>query len=611
MPGLLRPALAQPHAQPHARPDAGRDSVVHVKIALLQIDPTVGDLEGNAGLLAEAVGEAARAGVELAVASELCLLGYPPRDLLLSHAFVARSWEVCAELARELRGGPALLVGLAEANEGSAGRPLYNAAALLYGGAITQVFRKTLLPTYDVFDEDRYFEPADGPQLMDWHDLRLGISVCEDVWNDHDFWQRRRYHSDPVEGLVAAGAAGIVNMSASPFAIGKQPHREAMLSAIARRHGVPVLYVNQVGGADELVFDGRSGAFAADGSLVARAAAFAPDVLVVDTGDLDAAEGGRAVVGSAAPGGGAPESDSGASAIHPPALAADDFTPASEIWRALVLGVRDYVAKSGFERALVGLSGGIDSAVVAAVATEALGPDNVLCVLMPSPYSSAGSVTDAEALAASLGVRTTTLPIEPIMASFDASLTPVFKGRTADVTEENVQARIRGNLLMALSNKFSSLLLTTGNKSELAVGYCTIYGDMSGGLAVISDVPKTLVYEVARWLNQTHGREVVPRAIIDKAPSAELRPDQTDQDSLPPYDELDGILKLLVEEHRGADEIVAAGYERATVERVARLVTANEFKRKQAAPGLKVTDLAFGMGWRMPIATVPRSRRRT
>lgn len=569
---------------------------MHVKIALLQIDPTVGDLEGNAGLLAEAAGEAARAGAELTVASELCLLGYPPRDLLLSRAFVARSWEVCAELAAELRDGPALLVGLAEANEGSAGRPLYNAAALLAGGAVTQVFRKTLLPTYDVFDEDRYFEPAEGVQLMDWHGLRLGISVCEDVWNDHDFWRRRRYHSDPVEDLAAAGAAVIVNMSASPFAIGKQPHREAMLGAIARRRGVPVLYVNQVGGADELVFDGRSGAFAADGTLVARAAAFAPDVLVVDTGCLGAAGAGPA---------------GGASTARTPALAADDFTPASEIWRALVLGVRDYVAKSGFERALVGLSGGIDSALVAAVAAEALGPDNVLCVLMPSPYSSAGSVTDAEALAVNLGVRTTTLPIEPIMASFDSTLAPVFEGRPADVTEENVQARIRGNLLMALSNKFSSLLLTTGNKSELAVGYCTIYGDMSGGLAVISDVPKTLVYKVARWLNETRGREVVPRAIIDKAPSAELRPGQTDQDSLPPYDELDGILKLLVEEHRGAEEIVAAGHERATVERVARLVSANEFKRKQAAPGLKVTDLAFGMGWRMPIATVPRARRRT
>ena len=342
-----------------------------VKIALLQIDPTVGDLEGNAGLLAEAAGEAARAGAELAVASELSLLGYPPRDLLLNRSFVARSWDVCAQLAAAVHDGPALLVGLAEANEGSAGRPLYNAAALLAGGAVRQVFRKTLLPTYDVFDEDRYFEPAEGPQLMDWNGLRLGVSVCEDVWNDRDFWQRRRYHSDPVEDLIAAGAAGIINMSASPFSIGKQQHREAMLGAIARRHGVPVLYVNQVGGADELVFDGRSGAFAADGTLAARAAGFAPDVLVVDTGELGPAKAGVGDAGAVTPG--------RAAAV----LAADDFTPASEIWRALVLGVRDYVAKSGFARALVGLSGGIDSAVVDAVATEALGPDNVLCVLMP------------------------------------------------------------------------------------------------------------------------------------------------------------------------------------------------------------------------------------
>ncbi len=564
-----------------------------MKIALLQTDPTVGDLEGNAALLADAAGEAARAGAELAVASELSLLGYPPRDLLLGRSFVARSWEVCRELAAQVADGPALLVGLAEANEGAAGRPLFNAAALLAGGSVRQVFRKTLLPTYDVFDEDRYFEPAEGPQVLDWQGRRFGVSVCEDVWNDRDFWQRRRYHSDPMEGLVGAGSEVVLNMSASPFTIGKQPHREAMLGAIARRHGVPVLYVNQVGGADELVFDGRSCAFAADGALAARAAAFAPDVLVVELAAL-----GRAA--------GATEEGAETAAGR---LAHDDFTPASEVWRALVLGVRDYVAKSGFRRALVGLSGGIDSAVVAAVAAEALGADNVLCVLMPSPISSGGSVTDAEALAANLGVRTLTLPIAGIMGSFEALLAPAFAGRPADVTEENVQARIRGNLLMALSNKFASLLLTTGNKSELAVGYCTIYGDMSGGLAVISDVPKTLVYEVAGWLNETRGREVVPRAIIDKAPSAELRPEQTDQDSLPPYDELDGILRLLVEEHRGAEEIVERGYEAATVERVVRLVRANEFKRKQAAPGLKVTDQAFGMGWRMPIATVPRSRR--
>jgi NAD+ synthase/NAD+ synthase (glutamine-hydrolysing) len=560
-----------------------------MKIALLQIDPTVGDLDGNADLLAEAAGVAARAGADLAVASELSLLGYPPRDLLLRRSFVAHGWAVGEELARRLSAGPPLLLGLAATNESDAGRPLYNAAALLVGGAVRQVFRKTLLPTYDVFDEDRYFEPADGPQIMSWGGLRLGVTICEDIWNDRDFWRRRRYHSDPIDDLVAAGASCVVNMSASPFTIGKQQHREEMLGAIARGSGLPVIYVNQVGGSDELVFDGRSCAFSAGGELAARAAAFAPDVLVVDLERL---------AGGPAPG------------TRPALVAADDFTPASEVWRALVLGVRDYVAKSGFRRALLGLSGGVDSAVVAAVAAEALGPQNVLGVLMPSPYSSPGSVTDAQALAEGLSIRTERLPIADVMGAFDRTLSPVFAGLAADVTEENIQARIRGSMLMALSNKFDSLLLTTGNKSELAVGYCTIYGDMSGGLAVISDVPKTMVYALARWLNEQRGEEVVPGAILDKPPSAELRPDQTDQDSLPPYDELDGILGLLIEEHLGVDEIVARGYDEPTVERVVRLVGANEFKRKQAAPGIKVTDRAFGMGWRMPIATVPRARRR-
>ena len=572
-----------------------------MKVALLQIDPTVGDVEGNAGLLAAATYAAARAGADLAVASELSLLGYPPRDLLLRRSFVARGWTVCRELAAELRAAPPLLVGLAEPNEGS-GRPLYNAAALLAGGSVRQVFRKTLLPTYDVFDEDRYFEPAGGLQVLSWGGERLGVSVCEDIWNDRDFWQRRRYHSDPIADLVAAGATCVVNMAASPFSIGKQRHREDMIGATARKYGVPVIYVNQVGGADELVFDGRSCAFRGDGSVAARAAAFAPDVLLVELDELTAAAGPAqdgdpgAAPGLAAPG------------LAEPAPAAD-LGPEDEVWGALVLGVRDYVAKSGFHRVLLGLSGGIDSALVAAVAAEALGPENVLAVLMPSPFSSAGSVSDAQALAGALAIRTVTLPIADLMAAFETALAPVFAGLPAGVTEENVQARIRGNLLMALSNKFDSLLLTTGNKSELAVGYCTIYGDMSGGLAVISDVPKTMVYAVARHLNEQRGREVIPKAILEKPPSAELRPDQTDQDSLPPYDELDGILALLIEEHLGVGEIEARGYERATVDRVVRLVVANEFKRKQAAPGIKVTDRAFGMGWRMPIATVPRDRR--
>ena len=504
---------------------------------------------------------------------------------------------------------PPLLLGLAEPNEGS-GRPLYNAAALLAGGSVRQVFRKTLLPTYDVFDEDRYFEPAGGLQVLSWAGERLGISVCEDIWNDRDFWQRRRYHSDPIADLAAAGATCVVNMAASPFSIAKQRHREDMIGATARKYGVPVIYVNQVGGADELVFDGRSCAFRADGSVAARAAAFAPDVLIVELDEL-APPRRRDRRAPSMPG-----RRRRRGRLPPPAPrrrrrrgARGPRSPEAEVWSALVLGVRDYVAKSGFRRVLLGLSGGIDSALVAAVAAEALGPENVLAVLMPSPFSSAGSVSDAQDLADALAIRTVTLPIADLMAAFETALAPVFAGLPAGVTEENVQARIRGNLLMALSNKFDSLLLTTGNKSELAVGYCTIYGDMSGGLAVISDVPKTMVYAVARHLNEWRGRELIPRAILEKAPSAELRPDQTDQDSLPPYDELDGILALLIEEHLGAGEIEARGYERATVERVVRLVSANEFKRKQAAPGLKVTDRAFGMGWRMPIATVPRGRR--
>jgi NAD+ synthase (glutamine-hydrolysing) len=579
-----------------------------MRIALLQMDPTVGDLAGNADLLYEAAMAAGEAGADLAVSSELSLLGYPPRDLLLSRSFVDESWGVCGELARRLRGGPPLLVGLAEVNRGEAGRSLFNAAALVSGGDVQEVFRKTLLPTYDVFDEDRYFEPATGPQVLKLDGWTLGVSVCEDVWNDRDYWQRRRYHVDPVEGLVAAGADCIVNLSASPFTVGKQRHREAMLSAIAARHRVPVLYVNQVGGADELLFDGRSCAFSADGLLRVRAAAFAPDVAVVDVGQLRGGAAASAPVGDAAPADGATAPDSPVSPL--PVLARDSSDPAEEVWHALVLGVRDYVAKCGFRDVLLGLSGGIDSALVAAVAAEALGPEHVLAVLMPSPFSSQGSVDDSLELAEGLGIRSATLPIAPVMKELGATLEPLFAGLEPGVAEENIQARIRGNLLMAVSNKFGSLLLTTGNKSELAVGYCTIYGDMSGGFAVISDVPKTLVYRIARRLNETRGREVIPVAIIEKAPSAELKPDQTDQDSLPPYDVLDGILKLLIEEHRGPAEIVAAGFDRATVERVFRLVKIAEFKRRQAAPGIKVTDQAFGMGWRMPIATVPRASRR-
>ena len=543
-----------------------------MKIGLLQINPTVGDLSGNAQLIADAAAVATRGGAELAVTPELALAGYLPRDLLLSPGFVHQCWNTLTKLATTLAGGPPVLVGLPEPNASDEGRPLFNTAVLLRDGQLGPRFRKGLLPTYDVFDEDRYFEPFRGPQVLTIGNRRLGISICEDVWNDRDFWKRRRYHFDPVQELVAAGADAIVNLSASPFSIGKPHLRDQMLGSMASKHERPVLYVNQVGGNDDLVFDGRSSAFDASGALVARGRAFASDVVIVD---LD-------------------RSTPSAPVLERPAEA--------EIWDALVLGTRDYVRKCGFSSVVLGLSGGVDSALTAAIAAEAVGPDHVLGVLMPSPYSSKGSVDDSLDLARRLGIATLTLPIETAMKAMDQTLADAFRGTPRDVTEENIQARLRGNLLMALSNKKGSLLLTTGNKSELAVGYCTLYGDMSGGLAVIADVPKTMVYRVARWRNQTRPAAEIPEAILTKAPSAELRPNQTDQDSLPPYDVLDDILQRYIEHHEPIETIIAAGFDAATVRRVLGLVSRAEFKRKQAAPGLKVTDRAFGTGWRMPIA---------
>ena len=541
-----------------------------MKIALLQLNPTVGDLQGNADLIARAARQVADA--DLAVTSELALLGYPPRDLLLNVDFVERSWAVLRDLAHDLADLSPLLVGLAERNPCEVGRPLFNSAAFLREGRVERTFKKTLLPTYDVFDEDRYFEPAAEPQILELDNEILGISICEDIWNDRDFWKRRRYHTDPVEELVAAGAGAIINLSASPFTAGKQRHREAMLAGLAKKYRIPFLYVNQVGGNDDLVFDGRSCVFDGEGRLLARARGFEEDLIIADLA------AGKA------------------------AIAEDDFTIESEIWRALVLGTRDYVHKCGFSGVLLGLSGGIDSSLVAAIAAFALGPENVLGVVMPSPYTSRASIEDARALAQNLGLKTITLSITDIMKSFDRELAGPFRGRQKDVTEENIQARIRGNLLMALSNKLGLVLLTTGNKSELAVGYCTIYGDMSGGLAVISDVPKTVVYRLAKWLN-ARGREIIPAAVLQKAPTAELRFDQTDQDSLPPYEVLDDILERYIELHQSKEELLALGYNRAMVERVLCLVKNAEFKRRQAAPGLKVTDRAFGSGWRMPVAS--------
>jgi NAD+ synthase/NAD+ synthase (glutamine-hydrolysing) len=543
-----------------------------MKIALLQINPTVGDLAGNARLVLDALAEANQAGAELAVTPELALVGYLPRDLLLSGGFVARSWRALAALAKDAAALPPVLVGVPEPNASDEGRPLFNSAVLLHDGIADQRFRKALLPTYDVFDEDRYFEPFHGPQTLDLNGRRLGISICEDIWNDRDFWKRRRYHHDPIEELVRAGADAIINLSASPFTAGKHARREEMLGSMAHRHRVPVLYVNQYGGNDDLVFDGRSCSFGPDGAATGRARSFERDVLICDLERTT------------------------------PIAPANDVLPESEIWRALVLGTRDYVTKCGFRTAVLGLSGGIDSALTAAIAVEALGPGNVLGVLMPSPFSSRGSIDDAQQLARNLAIETMTLPIEGVMRAYNQALADAFSDQDCGVAKENIQARIRGALLMALSNSRGSLLLTTGNKSELSVGYCTLYGDMSGGLAVIADVPKTMVYRVAAWRNQSAGRAVIPASSLTKAPSAELRPNQTDQDTLPPYEVLDDILERHIERHQPAEEIIAAGFEASTVTRVLRLVRAAEFKRKQAAPGLKVTDRAFGTGWRMPIA---------
>ena len=540
-----------------------------MRLALLQINPTAGDLDGNSSLIVRAARTAQSRGADLAVTPELALMGYLPRDLLMSSGFVRRGCQALTRLAAELRNGPPLLVGVATPNPSELGRPLFNSAALLKDGEVGAAFHKTLLPTYDVFDEDRYFEPAGAAQLLELNGRRLGVSICEDAWNDRDFWQRRRYHHDPVEVLAQAGADAIVNLSASPFQAGKQLFREQMLGHMAQKYGLPIAYVNQVGGNDDLIFDGRSCAFDAQGRLCARAKGFEQDVLMVDLA------GG---VGD---------------------IAGDDFELESEIWNALVLGVRDYVSKTRFRQVLLGLSGGIDSALTAAIAAEAVGPENVLGVMMPSCYSSQGSVDDSVELARNLGIRTLTLPIADIMKTYDAVLADAFQGFQADVTEENIQSRIRGNLLMALSNKYGALLLTTGNKSEMSVGYCTLYGDMNGGLAVIADLPKMMVYRVSRWRNRR--RPDIPAEILTKAPSAELRPGQTDQDSLPPYDVLDQILESHIEQCRSADEIVAQGFEEETVRRVLRMVRTAEFKRKQAAPGLKVTSRAFGTGWRMPI----------
>jgi NAD+ synthase (glutamine-hydrolysing) len=558
------------------------------RIALAQVDTTVGDFAGNAALVREATARARAEGAGLVVFPELTLTGYPPRDFLDLPEFLDRARHTLAELAApaEWSRGIAVAVGFPEAVADAPPPGVYNAVALLEKGRVAQVGRKSLLPTYDVFDETRYFLPSPISVAADAESvgLRVGLSICEDVWNDKRFWERPRYARDPVGELARGGAGLVLNLSASPYAIGKPDLRERMLSAAARDHGTPIAYVNQVGGNDALLFDGNSLLTGPDGAIRARAPLFAEALVVADL------EGGEARVLDLS---GRP---------FPPTGPAPADPTADEVLHALVLGVRDYVRKCGFGSAVVGLSGGIDSALTACVAAEALGAKNVLGVAMPSRYSSTHSREDAAALARELGIGFMEVPIEPMHAAILRQLEASRGAPLGDIAEQNVQARIRGQILMALSNDTGGLVLSTGNKSELAVGYCTLYGDMAGGLAVIGDLPKTLVYRVARAANARAGRPLIPERTFTKPPSAELKPGQLDQDSLPPYDVLDDVLEAYVEQRLPVDAIVARGHDEATVRRVLRLVVASEYKRRQAAPVLKVSEKAFGEGRRLPIA---------
>ena len=542
-----------------------------MKIALAQINPTVGDFTGNLEKIVAVSRRAAAMGARLTVFSELALCGYPPADFLEKPSFLARCRTAVDELALATRELPtAVLAGVALPAERESGKPAINAAVLLDGGRLLLEQHKRLLPFYDVFDEQRYFAPSQPQKVVELDGLRLAITICEDAWNDKNFWPRRLYAIDPVEELMRQQPAVLINLSSSPFWHGKPALRRQMLSAIARRNGVPVLFSNQVGGNDSLIFDGSSMALDARGELIAQAASFEEDLILVDP-------------------------------FNAPAVSAQEEDGTEAAYRALVLGTRDYVRKCGFKKALVALSGGIDSALVAAIATEALGAENVLGIGMPSPYSSAGSIDDSRELAANLGIRFEVIPISGLFAEFTRSMEPLFAGTKPDTTEENIQSRIRGCLLMALSNKFSALVLTTGNKSEMAVGYCTLYGDMVGALAVIGDLVKTRVYAACRWINR--GREVIPHSILEKPPSAELRPDQKDTDSLPPYEVLDPILEAYVERYETPEQIAGANnFPLELVQHVVHLVERSEYKRQQAAPVLKVTCKSFGMGRRFPIA---------
>ena len=550
-----------------------------MKIALAQTNPTIGDFATNHQNLEHLVQRASADGARLVVFPELAIVGYPPADLLDKASFLQRcQMEIEALLQLSARSSAAILVGAVRPAPAGSGKPAINVAILFDQGKILFEQQKMLLPFYDVLDEQRYFAPADAQHTFEFEGEKLAITICEDAWNDKDFWPHRLYPVDPIEQLAAEKPSLLINISASPYWVGKPQIRTRMLQSVATRHHLPVVFVNQAGGNDSLVFDGSSFALNRAGKVVAQAAAFSEDLVYVETETLHA--------------------------DHPPETISGPMPeplPEQELFHALVLGTRDYIRKTGFRKALIGLSGGIDSALVAVLATHALGAENVLAVGMPSQYSSVGSVEDSRRLAANLGISFQVLPIEPIYRQYEATLQPLFQGRAPDLTEENLQSRIRGTLLMALSNKFSSLVLTTGNKSEMSVGYCTLYGDMVGALAVIGDLLKTRVYSLCQWINRDSA--VIPESILTKAPSAELRPDQKDSDSLPPYEVLDPILEAYVERSESAEQIVLRyGFDRPLVDSVIALVERSEYKRQQAAPVLKVTPKSFGIGRRFPIA---------
>jgi len=541
-----------------------------VKIALGQINPTVGDFSGNAAKHVEFSRRAREAGAGLILFPELSVCGYPPRDLVERPSFVHRNRETAEQIASQAR-GIAVICGLVTPAESETGKSVMNSAALLQDGKVAFLQSKMLLPTYDVFDEMRNFAPAKSQELFSLCGNRVALTICEDAWNDKLFWPKRLYIVDPIDALVRAGANLVLNISASPFWIGKREVRRDMLASIARQHKVPVAMVNQVGGNDSLVFDGSSIVLNAEGKVIAQGRSFEEDLIYFDskalTGDLHEAMQGEE----------------------------------ASVYAALVMGTRDYMYKCGFRKAIIGLSGGIDSALTAVLAADAVGPENVIGVGMPGPYSSAGSIDDARALAKNLGIRFELLSINAVFEAYRQTLKEVFVGREEDTTEENIQSRARGTLLMALSNKFGAIVLSTGNKSELGVGYCTLYGDMVGGLAVISDLPKTLVYRLSHYVNSRHA--VIPAATLQKPPSAELRPNQKDSDSLPPYEILDAVLEDYVEDAHSVERIAADhGFDIEVVRRVVRLVDRAEYKRQQAAAGIKISPKAFGYGRRFPIA---------